>query len=658
MKKRNIVSVFTIVLVIIGLLAACADPTKLDQNQTNNGSDPKKPDPSKPSSNYTVKFEANGGSPAPAQQTIAQGGKVTMPSSITKIGYGFGGWYKEAACTNLWNFDTDTVSSNITLYAKWDTNYHTVNFEANGGSPAPAQQTIAYGSKIAPPSNMNKNGYTFDGWYKDLTLSNLWDFSSDIVLSNTTLYAKWLENFTVTFETNGENQEPIQQIIANGHRVLEPPVITNDNLYFDGWYKEETFINLWNFDSDVVNKNIILYAKWINAVLISGGSFGVKMRWLEQNVQSNNDYIIEFNSDESINPTTISYSGKNNIRLTLKSNGTKKIISANSSMFTIESGVILILNNLKIQRLGESWSSNYPIITVNSGGNLILNNGTTIIGNSGGLGVYVNSNGTFTMNDGEISGNSTTNTRDSTYYGGGVYVKGTFIMNGGKIFDNSSKGSTYKTTFNTFYYDSSGGGVYVDNEGEFTMNGGEISGNVSSYSDGNTYGGGVYVSGTFIMNSGEIADNNVVSSPSYGGGVCTIGIFTMSGGKISGNTASSPPNYSDLSYGGGVYVSGTFTMSGGEISANIASSYGGGVYLDGNLNKTGGTIYGYTDGNINSNVVKDSSGVVLQNRGHAIHINSSNSIYIMGKNTTSGTADKLSFNSTVDPPAWSGNWDY
>ena len=31
----------------------------------------------------------------------------------------FKGWYKEASCTNLWNFSTDTVTENTTLYAKW-----------------------------------------------------------------------------------------------------------------------------------------------------------------------------------------------------------------------------------------------------------------------------------------------------------------------------------------------------------------------------------------------------------------------------------------------------------------------------------------------------------------------------------------------------------
>ncbi|MBR2929311.1 MAG: InlB B-repeat-containing protein [Oscillospiraceae bacterium] len=68
---------------------------------------------------YTVSFDANGHGTAPTAQTIAFGGKVTKPADPAADGYTFDGWYREAACTNAWNFDTDTVSGSTTLYAKW-----------------------------------------------------------------------------------------------------------------------------------------------------------------------------------------------------------------------------------------------------------------------------------------------------------------------------------------------------------------------------------------------------------------------------------------------------------------------------------------------------------------------------------------------------------
>ena len=96
----------------------------------------------------------------------------------------------------------------------------------------------------------------------------------------------------------------------------------------------------------------------------------------------------------------------------------------------------------------------------------------------------------------------------------------------------------------------------------------------------------------------------------------------MNGGEISGNTASSSYN----SNGGGVCNSGIFTMKGGEISGNINiissnNSGGGGVFTtNSSFTKSGGIITGYLSDPLNGNVVKDSSGVVQNNRGHAVYV--------------------------------------
>jgi hypothetical protein len=146
-----------------------------------------------------------------------------------------------------------------------------------------------------------------------------------------------------------------------------------------------------------------------------------------------------------------------------------------------------------------------------------------------------------------------------------VALGGTLELKNGTISDNTAPGT--------------GGGVYVNSSGTFTMSGGVISGNTAfSFGDG---GGGVYVasSGTFTMHNGVISGNTADSSYGRGGGVyvASSGTFTMHDGIISGNTADS-----SFGNGGGVYVnsSGTFTMSGGVISGNTASSsssWGGGV---------------------------------------------------------------------------------
>lgn len=67
---------------------------------------------------YTVTYNTNGGS-AVAPVTVTENRKLTAPTAPTKDGYTFHGWYKDAAFTNGWNFDADTVTGDLTLYAKW-----------------------------------------------------------------------------------------------------------------------------------------------------------------------------------------------------------------------------------------------------------------------------------------------------------------------------------------------------------------------------------------------------------------------------------------------------------------------------------------------------------------------------------------------------------
>jgi hypothetical protein len=137
------------------------------------------------------------------------------------------------------------------------------------------------------------------------------------------------------------------------------------------------------------------------------------------------------------------------------------------------------------------------------------------------------------------------------------------------------------------------------------------------------------------------------------------GTFTMNGGEISGNTANNTNINSYNTGGGGVYVDydGTFTMNGGEISGNTASnsnSNGGGgggyVHSGGTFTKTNGTITGYASDTVNGNVVKNSSGVVQDNRGHAVYVGSSP---VKRRESTAGPGVNL--DSSVDGAA--GGWE-
>ena len=83
---------------------------------------------------YTVTFDSNGGTAVSPISNVASGSKISAPAPPTKGSYGtLGGWYKDAGFTNAWNFATDTVTSNIALYAKWNASYSLGDTGPGGG---------------------------------------------------------------------------------------------------------------------------------------------------------------------------------------------------------------------------------------------------------------------------------------------------------------------------------------------------------------------------------------------------------------------------------------------------------------------------------------------------------------------------------------------
>jgi uncharacterized repeat protein (TIGR02543 family) len=213
---------------------------------------------------YTVTFESNGGSTVSALSNVASGAVITAPTAPTMAHYTFDGWYKEVGLTTLWNFTTDTVTADITLYAKWTPIHFTLTFESNGGSAVTALTNVMSGTTITAPTAPTKEHYTFDGWYKEVGLTTPWNFTTDTVTSNTTLYAKWTAvTFTVSFESNGGSAVASMPSVMSGTTITAPTAPTRENYTFDGWYKEVGLTTLWNFSTDEVTSNTTLYAKWM-----------------------------------------------------------------------------------------------------------------------------------------------------------------------------------------------------------------------------------------------------------------------------------------------------------------------------------------------------------------------------------------------------------
>jgi hypothetical protein len=343
-------------------------------------------------------------------------------------------------------------------------------------------------------------------------------------------------------------------------------------------------------------------------------------------------------------------------------------------LITVGAGVTLTLKNITLKGLNSGDDSgnnnNASIVLITDGGHLILESGTFITGNyctgsynGGGVTMTCTTSASFTMNGGEISGNTTTH-----YYGGGGGVNidagnsewSFFTINGGTISGNTAVHGGGVVLYDQVHFIMNdgiisgntaiqGGGVQLVRYSDFVMNGGEISGNT-----GNTYGGGgVFIEfAAFTMNAGKISGNTAIAGiADEGGGGVNIwkGKMNMTGGEISGNTAGGSGR------GGGVFVykgdgpfSDTFTMTGGTISGNTAANYGGGVfvYANGTFAKTGNSIiYGDTDTTHNAG---DAENTAASGIGHAVYVNSGPK----KRNTTAGTGVSLNSATAGTPGGW------
>lgn len=69
---------------------------------------------------WDVSFNSNGGSTVATITDVDDGTTISAPTAPTKAGYRFLGWYEDSALTNPWNFATETVEADMTLYAGWD----------------------------------------------------------------------------------------------------------------------------------------------------------------------------------------------------------------------------------------------------------------------------------------------------------------------------------------------------------------------------------------------------------------------------------------------------------------------------------------------------------------------------------------------------------
>jgi len=451
--------------------------------------------------------------------------------------------------------------------------HYTVTFVFNNGETSDLPRSVMHGDtapELAPTHPTP--GYTFAGWYTENTFANLYDFSNPVA-GNITLYAKWngtpvAADYNIGNLTQTAGSVTAVTITAKAgksgggitvHYEGIPPISYNDTTppQIAGTYTV-TFdvapVSGWNAASGLFAGTLT-----VNLPIPIAADFDIG-KMVQTTEDTITDVTITPRAGKSQGGITFHYEGISPISY----NGTipPQGVGTYNVTFNVDAatgwaaatnliaGTLTVVDpdnvitvadatewanlasNPKIAA-GDPSNFNYYLVNVTQD----INDAAGVTSSSFGtdktyINVTINSDDkTITLSDTgsllRVSENQTVIMNNLTLvgYSGNniplVYIyEGEFIMNSGVISGN--KNSTNSSM-------NSSGGVYVTNNGIFTMNSGTISNNTSESNGG---GVGVNYSGTFNMNGGIISGNNAYYR---GGGVAvSSGIFNITNGTIYG----------------------------------------------------------------------------------------------------------------------------
>ena len=228
---------------------------------------------------YTISYNANGGTGAPSSQTKYHGDKITLSDKIpTRSGFNFVGWGTSSTDTTT-DYDpgaTFTANTNQTLYAIWESNApktYTVSYNANGGIGAPSSQIKTHDVILKLSSTKpTRSGYTFKGWSTTSGAVQAVKYTAGSSYTDNvsiTLYAVWQQNapttYTVKYNANGGGGAPTSQIKTHGIALTLSLTIPTRNGYdFLGWSTSSTATSATYDPGDnyTANASVTLYAVW------------------------------------------------------------------------------------------------------------------------------------------------------------------------------------------------------------------------------------------------------------------------------------------------------------------------------------------------------------------------------------------------------------
>ena len=221
---------------------------------------------------YTVTYDANGGTGAPAAQTRSPGESLILTTELpTRAGYTFVEWNTSSlgGGTAYQPGGVYTADASVTLYAIWQARAYVISYDANGGEKAPASQLKTHGAALTLTSELPvRAGWTFSAWNTRADGSGTAyapgaSFTQD---ADTTLYAIWRDRMvTLTYDANGGVNPPAAQTVAAGSAVTVSFDIPSRTGYsFVKWNTSPAGSGTTRLAGEVItlDENTTLYAIW------------------------------------------------------------------------------------------------------------------------------------------------------------------------------------------------------------------------------------------------------------------------------------------------------------------------------------------------------------------------------------------------------------
>ncbi|MSA94378.1 hypothetical protein GKG38_04745 [Gordonibacter urolithinfaciens] len=183
----------------------------------------------------------------PGGPTYALTKHMPLPSiAPAMVGAQFDGWFTDADLANPFEPPFASGPGQTTVYSAWSQNEYAVSYELDGGTNSPDNPaTLMNDSTTVTLRDPSKEGYAFEGWFADSSLSQPVTVIPRGATGDISLYAKWrlIEYPLFYFAGIGKNPagNPTSHTVLDGELPIAPPMFEGVKAGTNAWYADSLF---------------------------------------------------------------------------------------------------------------------------------------------------------------------------------------------------------------------------------------------------------------------------------------------------------------------------------------------------------------------------------------------------------------------------------